>query len=1023
MRIKQLGLGLLLAYSCVSYGGQLLGYRDVNALGSVLSLGNGAGQTVTRSYHSDGSLSSSTNLINSSLVLVPNSLGQLSSTSVTSSKPSLYLHQLMTSGPMSPGVHYSYDPVTHRLLSEESVSGANSGLPGSKVAYSYNADGSVSTVTYSYLDTHSTSVMGSIKQYHVHYVYNSYGKVNIEHRWFGTSSTVPSSGVSTSYSFYNDLDRLIEIEHFGPNSSSVPLFSVSYTYDNRGQVEEIKRSPGYATYNIWGKGRDSGRLLGILIGSGSYADMSLSYAMVSAGISLGASYSNKGLSDLLFGEFYTYSYTGDVVKKSVFSNTDKLKGYVELGYDYDSRNRLTGFKVLQSSKAVVSFNSDVESSSHVPALALYPHDSFGTPLESGTYSYDWNDNLTSVTRTAYSHTEEEGETLTLDYSYYSAHPDRLKLITASGGGYPHEGLMAALNSTPYAYNIGGSVTASPDGETYTYNAQNEMLTVDLPNEVSIHYGYDGGGHLDYELSDLSSSASGINNNNEKVYFYGPGVSAQGDVTTTGMPGLATFTDTTTENKNKNKFTTAIAVRELYEVAQGNVALTGVGSTLHHEYVYSPYGVQSDVYHPLDIPSGITSYAGLEGSTFKPLDISKNRFGYTGQSLDPSSGMMMLGGIRNYAPGIGRFIQPDTYNSFSKHSISNPYAYVLGNPMYYTDPTGHFAWGGVWKGMVSDAAGFGAFLVTMNPIAAVAAQSAVSDALANKGKMSGKSFGMSVATNSASDAINTPLMVAAAAAAPESGGASAVAYAVVSGAVTGAVGGAASSMSSQAINNKGKIDYNSVSKSAVFGAAVGAVFGLADGAAGKVAETRALGQSAIKPFKDAGNEFLSGMRDDDYNAGLNSKISDINLSDSRTNCTAVTCEVVNRRMEPGYTPKEVKPKDAYLWSNAHKTLKDSHYMGIEELQKFMMGEDIPDGTYGAVSRAEPGSDGHAFAITKKGKSIIVVDAQINRQFRLTSIESRVRNLFRRKFQVYSSDKVKIDSDADISFPESGASPAE
>lgn len=133
----------------------------------------------------------------------------------------------------------------------------------------------------------------------------------------------------------------------------------------------------------------------------------------------------------------------------------------------------------------------------------------------------------------------------------------------------------------------------------------------------------------------------------------------------------------------------IHVTDLYEVGQGNVALTtllpsplvgegaGVRGDITNQYIYSPYGTHKNFNQP-------------RFSSHRPLDIMQNQFGYTGQASDPSTNLMMLGGFRNYAPGIGRFIQPDTYNSFAQHAINNPNSYVKGNPVALTDPSGHMS---------------------------------------------------------------------------------------------------------------------------------------------------------------------------------------------------------------------------------------------------------------------------------------------------------------------------------------------
>lgn len=137
---------------------------------------------------------------------------------------------------------------------------------------------------------------------------------------------------------------------------------------------------------------------------------------------------------------------------------------------------------------------------------------------------------------------------------------------------------------------------------------------------------------------------------------------------------------------------SVRVTELYEIGQGSVALTTQSTQVTNQYVYTPYGVQKNLTHPVaqlqSKQEQSNSDEGLVNQTRKPLNITHNHFGYTGQAEDPSTNMMMLGGFRNYAPGIDRFIQPDTYNSFSKIAIDNKDVYVNGNPLAATDPNGH-----------------------------------------------------------------------------------------------------------------------------------------------------------------------------------------------------------------------------------------------------------------------------------------------------------------------------------------------
>jgi len=70
--------------------------------------------------------------------------------------------------------------------------------------------------------------------------------------------------------------------------------------------------------------------------------------------------------------------------------------------------------------------------------------------------------------------------------------------------------------------------------------------------------------------------------------------------------------------------------------------------------------------------------------------SYNSIGYTGQRFDTETGLMPLGnGERYYAPGLGRFIQQDSFTGMAMMAQSmNLYSYAHNNPMRFTDHNGH-----------------------------------------------------------------------------------------------------------------------------------------------------------------------------------------------------------------------------------------------------------------------------------------------------------------------------------------------
>jgi len=68
------------------------------------------------------------------------------------------------------------------------------------------------------------------------------------------------------------------------------------------------------------------------------------------------------------------------------------------------------------------------------------------------------------------------------------------------------------------------------------------------------------------------------------------------------------------------------------------------------------------------------------------------YNYTGQRLDGDTGLLYYG-ARYYDPALMRFVQADTVvPEPGNPQALNRYAYVLNNPLKYTDPSGHWpAW--------------------------------------------------------------------------------------------------------------------------------------------------------------------------------------------------------------------------------------------------------------------------------------------------------------------------------------------
>lgn len=179
---------------------------------------------------------------------------------------------------------------------------------------------------------------------------------------------------------------------------------------------------------------------------------------------------------------------------------------------------------------------------------------------------------------------------------------------------------------------------------------------------------------------------------------------------------------------------------------------------------------------------------LDG-TAKAMGSSNTSRGYTGHEMDASTGLINMN-ARLYDPVLGRFLSADTVVPGAGNMQNfNRYAYVLNNPLAYTDPTGHF-WhiiigaivGGIMAGLQSD--------WDIGAVFQGAVMGAMAAAIGGEayGAMGGAGYGIAA-----------------------------------SGAVAGASAGAFAGFTSTAMNGGGKYLHNTLN-GAFFGAVAGAVTG-------------------------------------------------------------------------------------------------------------------------------------------------------------------------------------------------------
>ncbi len=365
---------------------------------------------------------------------------------------------------------------------------------------------------------------------------------------------------------------------------------------------------------------------------------------------------------------YRYNSAGALIESTVqlqaTAQPPPLIYQATFAYQYNRQNQLTGY--------TASGNP-----------LLFARDGFGHIISAQQFSYTRNGSLKMVTSTFVTKSGDKsgGDTATYAYDLTSGYPDRILSIQHS-----NQQIADYINQMGggknYHYDRLNNTLVDGFGNHYFYNDLNQMVKfISNPRDgkpASVTYGYDYGGILAYEKATLDQqTAQPVN------YFYSgtkllhkrqKNPSADRFIYASFLPGIAKIVTGATEAD-------ANGTAYYYNAHQGVAAVYDSQNELKHHYSYSPYGLQNDYLNP-------TKAGTNPAENREALDITKNSIGFSGQSKDSATGMMMLGGYRAYDPAVGSFMKVDSMGPFTAGG-SNSFAYAFGNPLAYYDPSGHF----------------------------------------------------------------------------------------------------------------------------------------------------------------------------------------------------------------------------------------------------------------------------------------------------------------------------------------------
>lgn len=327
------------------------------------------------------------------------------------------------------------------------------------------------------------------------------------------------------------------------------------------------------------------------------------------------------------------------------------------GFGYDKVGRRTGMSHHNATAVAYTFDD-------AGRLTDMVHDLWGTPFLSLAYAHDAVGNILTMTDEAGGHTygydtvyqlksAEHPNPQVNPNERFTYDPVGNRLTSHLSGDYRYDDANQLVEDDDftYAYDANGNLekkTAKAGGAetTYTYDAEDRLIRVDLPGNSWAEYRYDALGRrieksvdvaitrYTYDGEDILFEYDGGNNVVAR-YTHGPGIDEPLIMERSGQA--------------------------YYYHADhlGSIrALTdGVGAVVR-TYTYDSFG----------------RIVAQTGNVLNP-------YSYTARQFDPEIGLHYYR-MRTYDPLNGRFLQKDLIRA-----DSNPYPYVLNNPLGWIDPYG------------------------------------------------------------------------------------------------------------------------------------------------------------------------------------------------------------------------------------------------------------------------------------------------------------------------------------------------
>lgn len=416
---------------------------------------------------------------------------------------------------------------------------------------------------------------------------------------------------------------------------------------------------------------------------------------------------------------------------------------IKATYTYDTQNRLTGIEQRRANDATATgliasytytLNARGQKTKIVEtsaAIAPNPANPTGTPAITRTkdYLYNARNQLTQERVVTVAGTAAATRQIDVTYDAAGNQSQKVDAFTAAGASAPTTATTiytvdandrltsetqtgAVTATTSYQYDTNGNqikktetrtaptaITNVTSYEWANHGGRNVLASVTLPNGNKVSYRYDASGNKIADVKQTNPTGPPTSADQTTSYLI-DGNTAFAQVVQAGT------TAATGANANQlngaRVFNRSIAGELLAQQNNGSTAQTLIPLS---DAQMSVRVVADATATNATSPSLIASQyyegygAGADAITGAPIDAASAAnnaalmaFGYDGEQTDADTGLVYLR-ARWYEAGTGRFLSVDPHPGAMKSALTlNDYAFVSGDPVNRTDPSGKFGLG-------------------------------------------------------------------------------------------------------------------------------------------------------------------------------------------------------------------------------------------------------------------------------------------------------------------------------------------